>query len=122
MYKSLSDVHNSLHKNVNLNIIKLWNLHHFPEEFKINMIHTNKTIANRQVKGINEITQFINSQNYYGDNYQMYRQLQIEAAKYWVKVFLPSDNDFSTMLDYTRKSAAKIIDKTKQLVANVKYY
>ena len=86
------------------------------------MVHTNKTIANRQIKGINEITQFINSQNYYGVNYQMYRQLQIYAAIYWIKVFLPSDADFPTMLDYTRNSAARIIDKTKQLIVNVKYY
>jgi hypothetical protein len=81
----------------------------------------NKTIANRQFKSINEIVQFINDQNYYGDNYQMHRQMQIDASKYWIRLFMPEDKNFNLILDYVRSSTTKIIDKVQQIMSTAKY-
>jgi 23S rRNA U2552 (ribose-2'-O)-methylase RlmE/FtsJ len=123
LFKSLTFIHDLLHKNKTLNITKLWNFsYNVPDSFKINMIHLNKTIANKQLKSINEITQFITSQNYYGDSYSMYRQMQIDASKYWNKVFMPQNEDFEEMLEYCRTSTTRVIDKTKQIVGKVKYH
>jgi 23S rRNA U2552 (ribose-2'-O)-methylase RlmE/FtsJ len=52
----------------------------------------NNAIANQQFVSINEIVKFIDSQNYYGDAYHMYREMQINASKYWISTYLPSKN------------------------------
>ena len=122
IYKNISNIHDILHKNKTLNISKLWDSLQVPESFKINIIHTNKTIANKQIKSINNITEFINSQNYYGDNYQLCRQMQIDASKYWNKVFMPQSENFDTNIEYARNSTLKIIEKTKKLLENIKYH
>ena len=51
----------------------------------------NILIENKQFKAINEIKSFLDAQNFYGDKYQMSRQKQINASKFWVNYFLPED-------------------------------
>lgn len=121
IYKTLSKIHEDLHKNNTLHVYKLWNNYKIPELFRKTIIHLNKTIANKQLKNINDITQFINSQNYYGDAYQMYHQKQIDSSKYWIKLFMPYIDDFNKLIKHCRTSTEKIIDKTKQVIETAKY-
>lgn len=119
--KKMTEIHNLLHENKDLNIVNLWPELSVPELYKKTIIFSNKTIANKQLKSINDITTFINAQNYYGDIYQMHRQLQIDANKYWIKLFMPEKKDFNVMLQHIHDSTKKIIDKTNQIVVAAKY-
>jgi 23S rRNA U2552 (ribose-2'-O)-methylase RlmE/FtsJ len=61
-------------------------------DFVASTIVLNNAIANQQFVSINEIVKFIESQNYYGDAYHLYREIQINASKYWINTYLPSKN------------------------------
>lgn len=109
MIKKLDKIHQMAHKNDKLNIVDI-----FPEyEPDKNMldytIYLNIKIADNQFKSLNEIVEFINSQNYYGDIYQMRRDLQIFANKYWITRFYPSSQDFNNKLKEIRSEIDKII-------------
>lgn len=132
-YKSivtkLTNIHTLLHVNKDKNIVDIWPEINITEnitlsdplhKFKITMIYVNKTIANKQYKNINEMIQFINNQNYYGDSYQMHRQMQIDASKYWIKLFMP-ENEIDTVLNNIRKSTNETIEKVQQSLTHVKY-
>ena len=85
----------------------------------------NNNIANQQFISINEIVKFIESQNYYGDAYQLYREMQINASKYWISTYLPSKNKlnevkkalFDNINDNIKNNDAKI----KELLDKVIY-
>lgn len=119
--KIMEQIHTILHNNKNLHIVSIWNNILYPPVFKTTLIHVNKTIANYQLKAINELVDFINAQNYYGDNYQSHRQMQIDANKYWIKLFMPKKENFNLVLNHIRDSTNKIIDKTKLIIKDVKY-
>lgn len=76
-----------LHTNKQMNVIDIFSGFNPSEVLITNMIFANTYIANRQFKSINEIKIFIDSQNYYGDVYQMKRQQQINASKFWISEF-----------------------------------
>lgn len=119
--KELTDMHKILHQNKEMNVVGLWDQIILPDRFKHGLIHCNQRISNKQIKNINEIVQFINDQNYYGDNYQMHRQMQIDASKYWIKMFMPDKKDFPSTLTNIRNLTNKTIEKTNQIVEHVKY-
>ncbi len=58
------------------------------KEFLENVITTNILIENMNFKAINDMISFEAAQNFYGDVYQLRRQIQIEAAKYWNNKFI----------------------------------
>jgi 23S rRNA U2552 (ribose-2'-O)-methylase RlmE/FtsJ len=67
---------------------------YFPDDkFLKNIIDLNVKIENEQFKAINQIVAFIKAQNFYGDTYQMNRQKQINAAKFWISHFFPKDDE-----------------------------
>jgi ribosomal protein L9 len=107
--------------NKELNIVEMWHEIELPTKFKTSVIQCNKTIANKQLKSINEITEFINAQNYYGDNYQMRRQMQMDASKYWIKLYMPTKDNINKNLENIRNSTEKISNKMDKIVENVKY-
>lgn len=109
--KKLEYILNSLHKNPNEKLIEIWPSLKVPDNFRHAMIYSNIYIANRQVKSINEIVEFIKAQNYYGDVYQMRRQMQIDASKYWISLFMPPIDKFEDKLIEIRQMATVIIDK-----------
>lgn len=94
----LGDTLTSLHKNKNEKLIGIWSSLKLPDDFRLVMIYSNTYIANRQVRSINEIVEFIKAQNYYGDVYQMRRQMQIDANKYWISIFMPPIDKFEDTL------------------------
>jgi 23S rRNA U2552 (ribose-2'-O)-methylase RlmE/FtsJ len=53
----------------------------------------NTEISNRQLIAINKMVTYINSENYYGDAYNRFRDIQINSSKYWTAIFLPEERD-----------------------------
>lgn len=107
----LSDAINKLHEQPDMKLTEIWPELNLPNDFKLSMIYCNTYIANRQLKSINEITSFITAQNYYGDVYQMRRQMQIDANKYWISMFLPNDKQFNEVLEEVREITDAIVLK-----------
>jgi hypothetical protein len=65
---------------------------YYPDPKFISMITDyNLQIANEQFKTLNEMLDYVNQQNFYGDTYQEKRDQQIGAAIYWINKFYPSD-------------------------------
>lgn len=109
--KKLESVLKDLHNNPKENLVELWPSMKIPDDFRLTMIYANTYIANRQLKSINEIVEFIKDKNYYGDVYQMHRQMQIDANKYWISMFMPNQNKFIDALSEVRKMTSFLIQK-----------
>ena len=78
------------HKSGNMKMVDLFTSYHIPQSISSLLIQLNTTIANRQLKSINEIVSFIKAQNFYGDQYQERREQQIVATQFWLKTFYPN--------------------------------
>lgn len=92
--KKLLSVLKEIHSEQKLKIVDIFS-DYFPDnKFLKNIIDLNIKIENEQFKSINEIVSFIKAQNFYGDTYQMNRQKQINASKFWISHFFPEDNQF----------------------------
>jgi hypothetical protein len=76
------------------NIVDIFTTYEPTKEFLMRILQMNLVLGNNQFKQAGDIVSFINSQNYYGDTYQNYRDKQIEAAEYWTKIFLPDEKEF----------------------------
>ena len=96
------------------------------EDILATTIVLNNAIANQQFVSINDIVKFIESQNYYGDAYHMYREMQINASKYWIATYLPPKNKLSEVKKVLfdninvniKKNDAKIKDILNKVVFN----
>ena len=96
-------------KSDNKKLTRLWSTLILPNDYKLAIINYNTMVANRQIKSINEIVEFIKNQNYYGDVYQLRRQLQIDASKYWINLFFPNDEDVNDKFEDVRNMPYLII-------------
>ena len=65
----------------------------FPSGYLTKFKFINTEIANPQQIMINEIVKYIKDNNYFGDNYHMFKEKQIEATKWWVSNFYPPSNN-----------------------------
>jgi len=102
--KKLIELLKDIHNQQNLKIVDIFSEFIADEEFLNNIINVNIMIENKQFKAINEIVSFIEAQNFYGDTYQMNRQKQINAAKFWNTNFLPENkNDLEDKRKYLLK-------------------
>ncbi|AYV83567.1 MAG: FtsJ-like methyltransferase [Hyperionvirus sp.] len=108
--EQLSQIVEKLHKNGTDNLVRIWDELVLPQTFILTMVFCNTTIANRQLKSINEIKEFIDMQNYYGDVYQMRRQMQIDASKYWIGRFMVERDKFQGVLGAIRQESEAVID------------
>lgn len=79
-----------------LNIVDLFPSYEISRELKMRILQMNVFLGNNLFKKNGEIVSFINSQNYYGDTYQAYRDKQIEATGYWTKLFLPNVKEYNS--------------------------
>ncbi len=89
----LRDIHKQIHGNQNKNIVDIFSEYNCmtDTEFMKNIIDVNIKISNMNFKTINEIVSFIENQNFFGDVYHMKRQMQVNANKFWVSMFLTDD-------------------------------
>lgn len=98
-----------LHKNPSKNLVGLWPDAPIDLTFKKTLTLANVRITNQQLKSINEIITFIKEENYYGDVYQMSRQMQIDAAKYWIGRFMPDKKDWAKIVKTIRAETEQLI-------------
>ena len=107
-YKILEKLADTVLKKKNDNIVSL-----FPDfdmdTVKKDIIKANTQIANEQFKNVNKIVQFIQKQNYRGDQYGQYRKNQIEATTYWLSKFYPDKKAYP-------KQKKEMTDLTKSMV------
>ena len=95
------------HKNSEANLLDIFPDYEPDQDIIKYMTKVNLYIANRQFRAINEIIDFLNKQNFYGDVYQLSRQHQIEANKYWISMFYPA----TSKLNESEKKLREILKK-----------
>ncbi len=118
MLKKLDKIHELAHKNKNLNLVDIFK-NFIPSKNIIDyIIYINIEIANNQFKELNDIVEYINSLNYYGDTYQMKRDLQIYANKYWIKRFYPAVTDFNKKYTIVQNNTLELIQQNDILIRN----
>lgn len=80
-----------------------------PDEFVRLFTYINLKLVNIQQIVLNEMITFINENNYYGDKYHKYRENQINATKWWSRLFYaPSKN----LYDKNKEEIIKHIETT----------
>ena len=57
------------------------------DEIKKQILDMNNELCNIQYKSINNMISFIESKNYFGENYHEYKENQLKANKFWVNNF-----------------------------------
>lgn len=93
----LEDLLKMMNNNIDDYLINIFPDYEFDTKFKQTIINLNIKIANRQFVQINEMSAFIDKQNYRGDEYQQRRDLQIVASKYWISKFFPIQKEFDSI-------------------------
>ena len=92
--KKLEKMYDTYNKNNKMKICDIFNSYEVNKKLKIRLIKLNLLTSNNLFKAVGQIVNFINSQDYYGDTYETYREKQIEANNFWVETFLPDPKDF----------------------------
>ncbi len=92
--KKLEKIEDLVNKNNNKNICDLFNSYEIDHKLRVRLTQLNLLTSNKMFKSIGEIVNFVNSQNYYGDTYQDYREKQIEANNFWTETFFPEPKEF----------------------------
>ena len=92
--KKMEKIKTIINKNNKMKICDLFNSYEINEKLKIRLIKINILTSNKLFQSIGEIVNFINSQDYYGDTYENYRNKQIEANDFWINTFYPDPKDF----------------------------
>jgi len=92
--KKIDKICDKINENSKLSILDIFTDYEINKELKLKIIEMNIHISNRLFKSIGKLINFVNSQNYYGDDYQNYREAQINANKYWISTFFPEPKDY----------------------------
>ena len=103
--KKLDKILEDLHKNKKHFVISLFNNFKYKQKFLNTITNINTLISNNQLIIINNISKFINGENYHGELYNNYRQKQIQATQYWLNTF------YSKNFDKDKKIYEKYIEK-----------
>jgi 23S rRNA U2552 (ribose-2'-O)-methylase RlmE/FtsJ len=85
--KKLDEIHEKSHKNSKLYLLDIFPEYEMSQDLINSMIEANTFVANNQYKMVNEMLQYIDAKNYYGDVYQMRREQQIMAHKWWINKY-----------------------------------
>lgn len=83
-----------------------------PTDYKSVVIDINTKIANRQFESINQIVEFIEKQNYRGEEYQERRKMQIDGSNYWINTFYPDVKDFDKEKKNIEKMTLQIANES----------
>lgn len=102
MISKLDEILEKAHKNNKLNLYSIFPEYQPPKELIESIIYINTKISNIQFKILNDIFVFIESNNHNGDIYQMKREQQIFANKYWISTFFPIVKDFENKIKDVR--------------------
>ena len=114
--KALEKVLADLFKKKNEGIVKLYPKYTVSHNAHTAITMCNVYIANEQFIRINEISDFINKENYRGMAYNKYKDTQIESSKYWITRFFPDKNDFDKKRKEIQSSVKMLLDKNMNVV------
>jgi len=97
--KNINDVIDNLNSIINENkgnlfINDIFNDVEVPDNFLKMFSFVNIKLVNTQQILINKIITYIKDNNYYGDKYHEYRNLQIESNKWWINYFFPDNKNY----------------------------
>jgi hypothetical protein len=113
--KKLDKVFEDLFNNSDLNLIEIWKSLDLSKKFLHAITLFNTRVANTQVKYINAIVSFLREQNYFGEKYVLYRNLQIQSNKYWINKFMNLDNQ-EDQIKNTIKETKELIEYNNKLI------
>jgi hypothetical protein len=93
--------------------------YYIPLELEKYMIYMNVKLGNQQYLRISNIMSYINSGNYYGDQYHDYRNKQIEAHDKWLPLFFPlTSKDLKMTEEIVKKEMKKILEEHNKNAEN----
>lgn len=115
----LEKIIKNINENKQLKINDLFTNYNIEKDLHLRIIEINTILSNQYFKAIGEMVNFINSQNYYGDQYQKYREKQINANKFWIDTFLVESKNYKEskkkIMDSSIMSNKMLIDKMIKL-------
>ena len=85
-----------------------------PQKFISLIRKANTEISNDQFKNVNLMSKFIDDNNYYGEKYQMYKDEQINAAKYWTNRYLIQNKDYDNKIKQLRTYVNELVDENQK--------
>jgi len=86
-----------------------------PHDFKNVINYSSLQLSNVQFEYINKMLTFVNSGNYYGDQYHKYLEDQQNANQYWLSLFFPLDkSDYITV----RRIITEELNKSDKILQN----
>lgn len=103
----------TLIENPKLKVIDIFSTYQIEKDLQMRIIELNTILSNQYFMAVGNIVNFVNSQNYYGDIYQKYRDEQINANKYWIDTFLVESKNYK---ESKRKIMENSILANKMLV------
>lgn len=110
--KSLETVLNEINANQNKFVYDVYPELEVSQEYINKFKFINIRIANQEQIMINDIIVYIKGNNYFGENYHKYRNIQIESTKWWVTNFYPpSKNLYDTNREELTKSIKQNMEK-----------
>jgi len=86
-----------------------------PTEFLNKFKFMNIKLVNPQQIMINNIITYIKENNYYGDKFQMHREAQINATKWWSRMFYPPSKN---LFDTNKKELTKLLETSQHQLHN----
>ena len=86
--KKMEEMVSVMNKNKEFNIIELFSDFKLSNKIMELYKNINMELSLKQYIGINNIIQFIHLDNYNGNEYNKYLDIQIEASRFWVNTFL----------------------------------
>lgn len=116
LINELTQVLTYLQENHQSNLVDIFPTIILPDTFLHTITWINTVISNKQLICINNIVKFIGSQNYYGDEYQQRRLMQVEASKYWINSFYPQKNEFTKILKYHHSLKNEVINSNTEKI------
>ena len=117
LIKKLSEMIEKMLKNIDSNefLNDIFLDIEIPNDLQNDFKFINTKLVNQQQILINEIVKYIKENNYFGDKFHESKIKQIEATKWWVKMFYPpSNNIYQSNKELIDKLLKSTIDKNNQ--------
>lgn len=114
--KIIKSILSDMKSNKNLFLVNFCKDFDLPNDFIAAIRKMNSEISNKQLINVNNIVDFINKENYFGDQYQTYRLQQIESANHWIARFYPNKKDFQNHIKEIESETKKLASLAQERI------
>lgn len=97
---SLSKIINDINNNKNLNVVDIFSNFQPDEKFINILTNHNIKFSNEKFKYINKSQTYIDNENYRGEDYINYKNIQIKNSKFWIDFFTNNIDKHKDISDY----------------------